>query len=73
MQFSVHGGGGGGGVGGVAGCCAWEIPEKVMPNPANAIHSFRIIAASELPEQAITGAPLVGETKAAGGQPVLLW
>jgi hypothetical protein len=41
MQFSVHGGGG---VGGVAGCCAWEIPEKVMPNTANAIHSFRIVA-----------------------------
>jgi hypothetical protein len=35
----------------------------VTPNTANAIDSFRIIAASELPEQAITGASLVGETK----------
>jgi hypothetical protein len=49
MQFSVHGGGGAG----VAGCCAREIPEKVIPIPANAIHVLRIDAAFQVPEQAI--------------------
>jgi hypothetical protein len=73
MQFSVQGGGAGGGGGGVAGCCPREIPEKVKPNTANAIHSFRIIGASELPEQAITGAPVMGETKSRVANPVLLW
>jgi hypothetical protein len=58
---------GGGGAGGVAGCCASEIAEQVMVIAANEIPSFRIIAASGLPQQPIIASSRASYTKAKSG------